>query len=126
MKTITTFVIFLFIILSPAIATHVFSLSAPKKITASIDFFRAHRQGNAVAMTWGTSSADIVEFVVERSDDGEFFNTIGNMASNGVGKQNFKDNTVFPGVIRYRIAAVKSDGSTEYSAVETVRIVRRG
>lgn len=127
MKTVTTFVFLLFVTLSPAVATHVSSsLSAPKKVTGCFDYFRAHRQGTGVAMTWASSTADVVQYTIERSEDGEFFNPIGGMTSNGTGTHKYKDDNVYPGVISYRIAALKSDGSIEYSPVEIVRIVRHG
>jgi hypothetical protein len=47
------------------------------------------------------------------------------MPCNGTVTHKYRDAAVYPGYIHYRIAASKADGSVEYSAVETVRIVRR-
>lgn len=127
MKTITTFVFLLFVTVSPAVATHASAyLAVPQKITGGFDYFRVHRQGSGIAMTWACSTANVVQYTIERSEDGEFFNPIGGMVYNGTGTYKYKDVSVYPGVISYRIAALKSDGSTEYSPVETVRLVRHG
>ncbi len=130
MKTITAFVFLLFVTVSTTVATpaHTY-LAAPKKLTGSFDYFRAHRQGSGITLTWGSSSANVVMFTIERSEDGEFFNPIGGLSPNGIGTRGthkFKDDSVFPGVISYRIAALNADGSIEYSPVETVRLVKRG
>jgi len=130
MKTITIFVFLLFVTVSPAVATHAATyLVAPAKVTGCFDYFRAHRQGSGITMTWASSSTNVVMYTIERSEDGEFFDPIGSMIAKGNGRNGthkFKDDNVYPGVISYRIAALKSDGSTEYSPVETVRIVRHG
>jgi hypothetical protein len=89
--------------------------------------FRAHRQGKAgVTSAWTVSSNDIVQFIVERSYDGEFFDSVDSVDFNGSSSYKYTDKEIYPGLIYYRIAAVKSDGTTEYSPVETVRIVQHG
>ena len=91
------------------------------------DHFRAHRQGKAgIQLTWAVATPGVVGFSVERSYDGEFFDNIGSVSCNGAGMYRYKDSGVYPGRIYYRIVALKSDGSTETSLVEVVRIVQRG
>jgi hypothetical protein len=84
-----------------------------------------HRAGKAnVEITWNVSSADITQFVVERSYDGDFYENVANVHFNGSSSYKSKDLNLFPGVIYYRVTAIKSDGTTECSPVETIRIVQ--
>jgi hypothetical protein len=84
-----------------------------------------HRAGKAnVEITWNVSSADITQFVVERSYDGDFYENVANVHFNGSSSYKSKDVDLFPGVIYYRVTAIKSDGTTECSPVETIRIVQ--
>lgn len=89
--------------------------------------FNAHRAGKAsIELTWSVSSPDIVQFEVQRSYDGDFYDNVTAVDFNGSSSYKSKDAGVYPGVIYYRIVAVKSDGTTECSSVETVRIVQHG
>jgi len=84
-----------------------------------------HRAGKAnVEIAWNVSSADISQFVVERSYDGDFYENVTTVNFNGSSSYKSKDAGVFPGVIYYRVTAVKADGSTECSPVETIRIMQ--
>src|SRR6187399_506873 len=77
-----------------------------------------HRAGKAnVEITWNVSSADITQFVVERSYDGDFYENVANVHFNGSSSYKSKDVDLFPGVIYYRVTAIKSDGTTECSPV---------
>jgi hypothetical protein len=98
-----------------------------QKVKFSNEFGKVnvHRQQKGILLTWiFTDPNNVVSFVVQRSYDNEFFETAGEVPSNG--KNQYKDNDVFPGHIYYRIAALMYDGSTIYSNVEAVRIVRNG
>jgi hypothetical protein len=68
----------------------------------------------------------VAEFAIERSYDGEFFDTIGTMNCGGTATHQYKDANVFPGTIWYRISAIKADDSVETSLVQSVRMVKRG
>lgn len=97
-----------------------------KKTTGCFNYFRAHRQGKlGTAMTWSVSSPDVVQFVVERSYDGDFYEEASSVNFDGSSSYKFVDQDVYPGMIYYRIKAVKADATTEYSAVETVHIVQK-
>jgi hypothetical protein len=86
-----------------------------------------HRAGKAnVEIAWNVNSADITEFVVERSYDGDFYENVTSVHFNGSSSYKSKDVSVFPGTIYYRITAVKSDGTTECSPVETIRLMQHG
>lgn len=89
--------------------------------------FNVHRAGkSSIELTWTVSENGITKFQVERSYDGEFFDPVTALDFNGSSSYKIKDADVFPGVIFYRITAIKSDGSTECSPVESVRIVKHG
>ncbi len=127
MKTITTFVFLLLVSLTPAVATPVYSSYATvKPPSGSFSFFRVHRQGPGISLSWASASSNVVQFIIERSYDGEFFDVIGGMGCTGTNTHRFSDNDVFPGLIHYRVTAVKADETTESSTIETVRLVRRG
>jgi hypothetical protein len=87
---------------------------------------KIHRQAKNVVTTWTVNSNDVIMFNVERSYDGEFFEDAGTVDYNGTSTYKHKDLNVFPGLIYYRIKAVKHDGSTENSQVESIRIMKHG
>ena len=95
-------------------------------VTNGFKFFRAHRQGPGVALSWANMASDVVSFKVERSYDGEYFDVVSEAGCNGNAMHKFADNDVFPGIVYYRIIAVKANGAEEISTIESVRIVRRG
>lgn len=128
MKTLITFALIMFVSASiPAVATPVNQPNAKvAPSTECFDFFRVHRQGPGISLSWAAASSGISQFVIERSYDGEFFDVVAAMGCSGSNTHKFNDSDVFPGTIFYRITAVKSNGTTESSAVKTVRIVQRG
>ena len=113
------------------IITSSFTVSQQQQLTQKqsnncFNSFRIHRQGKGVTLTWTVSSSDITRFVVERSYDGEFFDSANSIDFNGSSSYKYTDKDIYPGVIYYRVVAVKTDGTTEYSSVESVRIVQHG
>jgi hypothetical protein len=128
MKKLPFLALFAVLTLTSSYFSTVISATTPTQTVAlnsSFDYFRIHRQANSVALSWATSTTDATQFVVERSFDGEFYEAINQMAFNGAGAYKFKDDSVYPGVIYYRITAVKADGSSEQSTIESIRIVQR-
>lgn len=90
-------------------------------------YFRVHRQGIGVTLNWGMSSmAGVGYFIIERSYDGEYFDPISQVPKNGSNRQSWRDLSVFPGYIHYRIICVMNDGTELSSEVKTVRIVQHG
>lgn len=128
MKTLITFALIMFVSASiPAVATPVNQPNAKvAPSTECFDFFRVHRQGPGISLSWSAATPGIAQFEIERSYDGEFFETVAAMGCSGTNTHKFNDNDVFPGTIYYRITAVKTNGTSEKSAVKTVRIVQRG
>ena len=127
MKTLISF-----IALTALIVTSSFTIETQQKLneqsqTGCFNNVRAHRQGKGgVTTTWAVSATNIVSFVVERSYDDWFYENAGTVNFNGTSSYKFTDNSLFPGIIYYRITAIKSDGTTECSQVVSVRIVQRG
>ena len=125
MKTLMTIAFLSFItITTSAVATQL-PAGTPTISVASFKSFRIHRQGSGVTLTWQPSSTDVQQFVIERSYDGEFFEAVTAVGSNGATTHRFTDENVFPGYIHYRIIAVNADGSSEASPVQMIRIVQR-
>ena len=104
-------------------------IDAPAETTAtagSFKQFNVHRQGSGVALSWSVTTSNVVEFAIERSYDGEYFDTIGSLPCNGTTTHRYNDASVYPGTIYYRITAIKADQSVETSATESVRLVKHG
>ena len=123
MKTLISYVA-----LAALILTSSFTIDTQQKLNQQLpcfNYLRAHRQAKNVAMTWGINSSDVVQFAVERSYDGDFYDNVGTVNQNGSRSYKFTDLSVFPGTIYYRITAVKADGTTECSPIVSVRIVQR-
>ncbi len=93
---------------------------------AAFKQFNVHRQGSDVSLNWSIASFSVTEFRIERSYDGEFFDVIGTMPCNGTAIHRYRDASVFPGTIWYRITALKADQTVESTATESVRLVKRG
>jgi hypothetical protein len=125
MKTLISYVAVAALILTSSFTINVQEKLNQQPNANSFNYLRAHRQGKNVAMTWSVNNLDVTGFVVERSYDGDFYESIGNVGFNGSAGYKFTDNSVFPGRIYYRINAVHSDGTSEYSPIEAVRIVQR-
>ena len=128
MKTLMScLVLALMIVASSFTSAKLEQYNEQSSVNSSFKSFRAHRQGKAgVALSWSVSAPNVIQFVVERSYDGEFFEPVHSMGCNGAGSYKCADNDVFPGIIHYRVTAIKADGTTESSSVESVRIVQRG
>ncbi|MGZ3854059.1 MAG: hypothetical protein ACXVBX_14790 [Flavisolibacter sp.] len=98
-----------------------------QSVNSCFSRFNVHRAGKAdIEITWAVSDGNITQFQVERSYDGDFYDNVTNVNFNGSSSYKTKDKGVFPGYIYYRVTAVKSDGTTECSPTETVRIVQHG
>ena len=133
MKTLISFSFLAFLLMasSSTIATQN-ELNAKTEFVSQgynecFNYMRVHRQGKSgINISWSVSINDIDHFIVERSYDGEFFEPVNSCGFNGSSNYKMNDNNIFPGIIHYRITAVKTDGTSELSAVKSVRIVQRG
>ena len=132
MKTILSVILTVTLLSSAVIASPAYEPKPVKKsikasITTSEVFgrFNVHRERNGVALHFSILNADDVSvFLVERSWDGFYFNTIDEIyVSEGLNK--YHDSEVYPGFLHYRIIAIMNDGSEVISPVDVVRIVSR-
>jgi len=98
----------------------------PSKVFSVNNFgsINVHRQHNNASLSWTYNSTDVSGFVIKRSYDGAWFETVGQQASGGGHWTKYVDATVEPGTVFYKVVAVKKDGSQEESPVAEVRIVR--
>lgn len=127
MKTLITFLCLTLICSAPLLAEQLPAITVEQSpANQCFKFFRVHRQGPGVSLSWAAANSNVVSFTIERSYDADFYESITGMGCSGTGTHKYNDNNIFPGTIYYRIAALKTDGTTEYSTVETVRIVRHG
>jgi hypothetical protein len=125
MKTILTFAFVAFLaITTSAVATDVHPSYTQTTASSCFSNFRVHRQQNGAALMWSVNT-DISQFKIERSFDGDFFEDVTVVPGNGAAQHRYTDRDIFPGYVYYRITALKTDGTTEQSAVEMVRIVSR-
>lgn len=126
MKTIT--ISTLLLVLAIATSSFIVSRQVSPKTTSearNIESLRAHRQGKGVALTWTVNSSNAQSFNIERSYDGEYFDVIESIESNGASRYKYNDENIFPGLIYYRITTIGAGGLEENSAVATVRIVQK-
>lgn len=128
MKTVPFLALFATLILTSSYVSTVIASPAETAVTLNDGFnhFRAHRQGNTIALSWASSTPGVTHFIVERSfDDGEFFDPIDQVTCSGAGTHKYNDAFASGGVMTYRVVAVTSDGTRLYSDNATVRIVQR-
>ena len=86
--------------------------------------FNVHRQQNSAALSWIFNTTGVSGFVIKRSYDGSWFETVGQQSPGSGHWNKFLDATVEPGTVYYKIVAVMNDGSNEESPITQVRIVR--
>ena len=87
--------------------------------------FTARRAGPAVTCTWATASErNSRDFAVERSADGQAFETLGTVAAAGNSSSTsvyaFRDQQALPGRAYYRLRQTDLDGAIAYSALVLV------
>ena len=126
MKTLISYVALTVFVLASSFTIDVQENLNRKSTNSCFSHLNVHRQGKGVTTAWAVSSADVVEFVVERSYDDYYYEPVGSVSFNGASRYKFTDNDPYPGTTIYRVTAVMADGSTETSAVQTVKIMKRG
>ena len=125
MKTLISYVALTVFILASSFTIGVQENLNRKSTNSCFTHFNVHRQGKGVTTAWTVSSPDVVRFIVERSYDDDY-ELVGSVNFNGASIYKIIDNNPYPGTAVYRVTAVMADGSTETSAVETVKTVKRG
>lgn len=123
--------LFSFLALMALVVTSSFTVTTQEQTNAAqtfscFNYIRVHKQGkNDASLSWAVSNPQIAYFIVERSYDGEFFDQAATVASSNSSMYKHIDKGLYPGYIHFRVLAVYPDGSSEYSPVETLRIVQR-
>lgn len=128
MKTILTiaFVAFLAVTTS-AVATDVHPSYTQSLTNSCFDNFRAHRQGQKeIALSWATSSPEVIGFEIQQSFNGRNFFYIGETAYTGESSYKFVHENPYSGTYYFRVVAKKADGTTEASAAIKVLMVQGG
>lgn len=126
MKTVTLSALLLVVTisLSSFVVSHS-TTNATKVATAKgPGMLRAHRQGSAISLTW-SNSANAVEYRIERSNDGQFFDIVDAMPNNGNRSNSYKDANFFPGILYYRVISINADGTEEPSNTEVLNVRQR-
>jgi hypothetical protein len=124
MKTLISYVAFLALILTSSFTIDT-QQQMNEKASGCFSHFRLHRQAQGVGLNWAVSSPDVSQFLIERSYDDYNYEEAGIVPGNSASTYRYFDKEVFPGFIHYRIVAIKTDGTTECSPVEKVRIVKK-
>ena len=93
--------------------------------------FNAQSISEGVALNWTTATEQNSDhFAVERSVDGEQFETIGILNAAGESEQqnsyNFLDRQPHHGLNHYRLRLVDTDGDMDHSGVRTVQVDMAG
>src|SRR5436190_16336135 len=100
MKTLLSFVTVAALIVMSSFTVNQQQQLNTRATQGCFDNFNAHRQGKAgILLTWSVSAPDVVGFSVERSYDGDFYESIGNTNANSARSYRFKDDGVYPGRI---------------------------
>ncbi len=105
-----------------------------KAETIDLVSISATKGASAITITWITSmEVDIKEYVIERSYTGTSYHNITSIGgvenSTSINVRQFNDFTYlqnFNGTIYYRLKNVNFDGSIEYSAPTTIKLVTKG
>ncbi len=107
------------------------TISADLQAQTVFSFLRVHRQGKGATATWGVGKTPgIVGFQVQKTyedpnDEYANWEDVTTMSNSGARSFKYTDNNVFPGNIHYRVIALRADGSSTYSAIASLRIVKR-
>lgn len=92
-------------------------------VPLSLTEFRASLNEQSVQLSWASLNEQNVQgFVVERSNNGSSFSSIGNVAAANTTKSaySFVDNNPLSGAGFYRLRMVDFDGTVKYSAVVVI------
>ena len=83
--------------------------------------FTANFHQNKVALNWQISSAQGIEFIIQKSEDGKNFVSIGNEIGKQTTEYNFIDNNGIGIKQYYRLKLIQKDGSISYSNIAIVQ-----
>ncbi len=108
----------------------------PKNVSAvvlpvELSSLRAAKNDNKVVIDWATESElNNEKFIIERSEDGRIFKSIGEVAGNGTSYEqkeyHFIDENPLQGFNHYRLKQVDFDGGHAYSKIVIVDFEQKG
>jgi hypothetical protein len=124
MKTLISYVAFLALIITSSFTIDT-QQQMNEEASRSFSHFRLQKQAQGVELNWAVSNLDVSQFLIERSYDDNKYEEAGIMPGNIASTYKYFDKKVPSGILYYRIVAIKTDGTTECSPVETVRIVKK-
>lgn len=88
-------------------------------------YIKALQKNSGVNVEWGIGTEeDIINYTVEKSDDGRLYMEAGVLAASGKGTYNWTDLQPALGNNYYRIRATETDGTVKYSTVAVVNLTR--
>lgn len=99
-------------------------LTIPVVLPIELVYFEVNCDEQNIVLNWQTASEiNSSSFVVERSEDGIFFDVIGQLEAAGNSSfeinYSFTDRHIPPGTYYYRLQQLDMDGSTVYSPVKS-------
>lgn len=103
----------------------------PAGAQCNFTFLRGHRKGNGTSLAWGVDGTGVTKFMISRTYDFDPYDPYavwedaGTVNADNSRSYKLDDNSVFPGIIHYRIVAVMTDGSTLPSDLIEVRINKK-
>lgn len=106
------------------IATVTINYPAPAILPLKLLSLSADKRGSSITISWKVSENETGDyFVVERSDDGKSFTSIGTVSTDGLnGTRDYSLTDKAPGVTSYyRLKLVNKDNSFGYSKILTVK-----
>ena len=104
------------------------SSTANNALPLSLLAFSAQQKNSDVALTWQTSNeVNASHFNIQQSTNGNSFNTVGKVNTQGGGNYTFTDNvsSINASTVFYRLQIVNQDGSFTYSKIVAVFLKAR-
>ncbi len=84
--------------------------------------FKVKKEGSVASLTWNTASeVNSSRFLIERSQTGKIWRTVGSVTARGPGNYSYTDDAPASGVNFYRLKMVDLDETFAYSKMHVVR-----
>lgn len=88
-------------------------------------YIKALQKNSGINVEWGIATEeDIINYTIEKSDDGRLYMESGVLAASGKGTYNWTDLQPALGNNYYRIRATEVDGTVKYSTVAVINLTR--
>lgn len=93
------------------------------------NYLRGHRQGkSSINLSWSVNDPTIDHFKIEQFYEGDYdygYEVATPVRFDGSSRYEVVLKDVFPGNLTYRVTAVRTDGTSECSPFETVKLMQR-